>query len=158
MKQPTCTTVNQYLSLFPVTNWKGTQRTDCQAQVCINSYRGLLFTCHSISQKHRQNTGAQRKGASRVSGLRLGAVREGRILGVQGTGQGDGKVICKVCELRINSPGLRSTGGVTAAAGKREDVPRDLNLIFQPRSPSHSSAMACHSSPAAIPHLVHRQR
>lgn len=31
------------------------------------------------------------------------------------------------CELRINSPGLRSTGGVTAAAGKREDVLKDLN-------------------------------
>lgn len=30
-------------------------------------------------------------------------------------------------ELRINSPGLRSTGGVTAAAGKREDVLKDLN-------------------------------
>ena len=44
------------------------------------------------------------------------------------------------CELRINSPGLRSTGGVTAAAGKREDILKDLNLSFQPLSPSHSSA------------------
>lgn len=34
------------------------------------------------------------------------------------------------CGLRINSPGLRSTGGVTAAARKREDVLKDLNLSF----------------------------
>lgn len=40
-------------------------------------------------------------------------------------------------ELTINSPGLRRTGGVTAAAGKR-DILKDLR--FQPLPPSHSSA------------------
>lgn len=51
-----------------------------------------------------------------------------------------GKVETFNCKVRINSPGLRRTGGVTAAAGKREDVLRDLNLSFQSLPPSHSSA------------------
>lgn len=78
-----------------------------------------------------------------MSGLQLGAVREGRIPAVQGTGQGEGRGGPQTfgCEQRINSPGLRSTGGVTAAAGKREDVLKDLNLSFQSLSPSHSSAV-----------------
>lgn len=45
-------------------------------------------------------------------------------------GRGKGGATAFGCELRINSPGLRSTGGVTAAARKREDVLKDLNLNF----------------------------
>lgn len=65
--------------------------------------------------------------------LGLQAVRKDRIPSVQGTGHGQSWG-------HINSPGLRSTGGVTAASGKREDSLKDLNLSFQPLSPSHSSA------------------
>lgn len=51
---------------------------------------------------------------------------------MQGNGQGEGRGGATTfgCGLRINSPGLRSTGGVTAAARKREDVLKDLNLSF----------------------------
>lgn len=49
---------------------------------------------------------------------------------MQGTGQGGSTKFGS--ELRINSPGLRSTGGVTAAAGKREDVLKDPKFSLLP--------------------------
>lgn len=51
---------------------------------------------------------------------------EWRLLGIRAAvrgRQGRKKEVSSItfgCELRINSPGLRSTGGVTAAAGKKK--------------------------------------